>query len=229
MFLPFQKSYSQPPPIDSPNNMGNDGQNCLNNNTLSNFPPVSFLLMRHGQTDWSFDHLERGVQDLDLNEQGIKTVLKTAQTLASRYSSVVIVSSPKLRTIHTARILQAAIGGDIIIKEGIDARYYGDFSKDKNLASAYRNAYFNETNLCLPDDAEADEHFTERVRKSIIQELSNSCYNNMLLIFVTHGEVFHYLTKALIGQEMKIEKGTAYLFLPPTDKVNLNWKVLCQE
>lgn len=229
LFLPCHKGCAQLPAIDSPNNMGNDNQNTLHQTGPFAFPPVSFILVRHGQTDWSFDDLEKGPQDLDLNEQGINTVLKTAQTLASKDRSVVIISSPKLRTIHTAQILKTAIAGDIIVENGIDAQYYGDFSKHRNLAKASKDAYLTGKTLRLPDDAEPDDLFIKRVRTTIIQQLSNPDYKKKLIIFVTHGEVFHYLTKALTGQAMKIEKGTAYLFLPPSSEVNPNWVVFRQE
>ena len=183
-------------------------------------PLVPFVFIRHGSTDWSFDQLQLGVIDLPLNAKGIKDIQATARRLMP-VSNPIIISSPKKRTLETATLIGAEINSLVHIEPALDARYYGDFSRDLGACQRFQWALQNEDTTdaylesLLPADAEKKGIFAERTREALSRIMRRSDFAGKFLIIVSHGEVYRSLCKSLLNEKLDIEKGDYRYFYPP--------------
>lgn len=74
---------------------------------------TEICLVRHGQTDWNFQELIQGREDIPLNTIGRMQAVQSAQLL-SKEKWDVVVSSPLVRAYETATVIADAIGIDNI-------------------------------------------------------------------------------------------------------------------
>ena len=85
-----------------------------------------FIIIRHGETVDNAARRSQGQLPGKLNERGIAQ----AQAVAHRLQDIdvsAIYSSDSERAYHTARIIAAATGNDIILDERLRERHYGVF------------------------------------------------------------------------------------------------------
>jgi len=84
------------------------------------------ILIRHGQTAWHSDGVERaeGLADVDLDEVGLRQARATAARL-SRWQAAAVYSSPLKRALATAGILGARRGLEPRIEPGLIDIDYG--------------------------------------------------------------------------------------------------------
>src|SRR5690554_970725 len=83
-------------------------------------------LVRHGETDWNFEHRIQGATDIPLNDTGRQQARRTGRLLASRKWDA-IVASPLSRAFDTASIIAEEIGLPApTALAGIVERNYGD-------------------------------------------------------------------------------------------------------
>lgn len=165
-----------------------------------------FLFIRHGQTPWGQDDILNGPQDLRLNETGrhqAETAYKTVQEHQT-IKRPVIYSSHLQRAQETATIFanKFLLEIPIILKEGLQERYYGDYSKatTKN----YRDYQ--------PLDAESVETFQQRVRNALIEIFNQIPDSAGDLIVVSHQKVFEFLAQWLSNQQLRLEQGGVCYF-----------------
>lgn len=186
-------------------------------------PYVPFIFIRHGYTDWSFNHLHLGILDLPLNTRGIKDVQETAKKLL-KIENPIIISSPKKRTLETASIIGEEIKCSVQVESVLDARYYGDFSQDIKACHEFQKA-LNEKPIddmllepLLPKDAEKKDLFDKRVLKAFEYLLSHSDYSAKSIIIVSHGEVYKSLCNSLCKQKLSIARGDCRYFYPKQNR-----------
>ena len=70
---------------------------------------TEICLVRHGQTDWNFQEIIQGREDIPLNEVGKKQASQSAAALQAE-SWDIIISSPLIRAQETAKEIAGAIG-----------------------------------------------------------------------------------------------------------------------
>ncbi len=198
--------------------------------SMSDVPHFPFIFVRHGHTDWRIDHIANGVSDLNLNSTGIIAVNKLAESFMP-YNDSIFVCSPKQRAIQTASIITGSINqkNKTHFHNGIDARYYGDFSLNRELAARVIDSVYSgllsEDQIQWPADAESILDFENRVKFALIDILSKFHQDNKLVIIVSHSEVFQALLKQLlITADQKIGKSEAFFFFPPSDS-NKSWTI----
>jgi probable phosphoglycerate mutase len=87
---------------------------------------TKLIIIRHGETVDNAARRSQGQLPGKLNERGIAQAQATAQRLQNVDSSA-IYSSDSERAHHTARIIAAATGNEIILDERLRERHYGVF------------------------------------------------------------------------------------------------------
>jgi broad specificity phosphatase PhoE len=86
--------------------------------------PTVTLLLRHGQTPMSVQKRYAGRSDAPLTDVGIQQAAAAAKRLASA-GVAVIVTSPLLRAVQTAREVAAAAGAAVIADDGFRETDFG--------------------------------------------------------------------------------------------------------
>lgn len=167
---------------------------------------IDFLFIRHGQTSWGREDIMKGPQDLQLNETGRRQAELAYETITyhQKLQQPIIYSSALKRAQETAKIFvdKASQEIPIITKEGLDERYYGDYSK------ATFQSYLN----YKPDDAESTEVFKRRVRNTIIEIFNQPSAKNRDIIIISHQKVFEYLTEWLTNENLRLKQGCVCYF-----------------
>src|SRR4029078_4907654 len=89
---------------------------------------TEICLVRHGQTDWNFQEIIQGREDIPLNEVGKKQASQSAAALQLDTWDVII-SSPLIRAQETAQMISNAVGiHSILLDERFVERNFGEAS-----------------------------------------------------------------------------------------------------
>lgn len=89
---------------------------------------TEICLVRHGQTDWNFQEIIQGREDIPLNEVGKKQASQSAAALKLETWDVII-SSPLIRAQETAQAISDAVGiQSILLDERFVERNFGEAS-----------------------------------------------------------------------------------------------------
>ncbi|MDM5189642.1 histidine phosphatase family protein [Bacillus sp. DX4.1] len=89
---------------------------------------TEICLVRHGQTDWNFQEIIQGREDIPLNEVGKRQASQSAAALQAETWDVII-SSPLIRAHETAQAIANAVGiHSILLDERFVERDFGEAS-----------------------------------------------------------------------------------------------------
>ncbi|MEB9406100.1 histidine phosphatase family protein [Bacillus cereus] len=89
---------------------------------------TEICLVRHGQTDWNFQEIIQGREDIPLNEIGKKQASQSAAALQEETWDIII-SSPLIRAQETANEIATAVGlQSILLDERFVERNFGEAS-----------------------------------------------------------------------------------------------------
>lgn len=166
-----------------------------------------FIFIRHGQTPWGPDDILKGPQDLNLNGTGRHQaeqaffVVKEHKVITT---TPIIYSSHLQRAYETATIFADKLAEETTIHqlEGLQERYYGDYSKaPSHNPRAYK-----------PSDAESIEDFQKRVHNTFISIFEQSPQKSGALIVVSHQKVFEFLTEWLSHKKLRLDQGGVCYF-----------------
>lgn len=156
--------------------------------TLTAVPPVPFIFLRHGETDWNKNRLAQGQTDTLLNASG-RDQAASAIPLLNGHKLTRIVSSPLKRAYETAEIVNRSLGLPITRHSGLVERSFGQH-EGKPWFSGFVDAEL-ETMELVSD-------FSVRIFKALSEILDR--YPEPVLI-VSHGGVFRVFAQALCGLE----------------------------
>jgi probable phosphoglycerate mutase len=84
------------------------------------------IIVRHGQTQWNIRKIRQGHLDSELTDKGVVQARALAQRLA-RESFTALYSSDLGRAMHTARMIMAVTGHEIITDVRLRERHLGIF------------------------------------------------------------------------------------------------------
>jgi probable phosphoglycerate mutase len=71
---------------------------------------TTFILVRHGQTEWNRVERFRGWADVPLNETGLEQARATGKRVAASWKPVAVYSSPLSRAVETAEAIASHFG-----------------------------------------------------------------------------------------------------------------------
>ena len=87
---------------------------------------TQIIIVRHGQTQWNTRKIRQGHLDSELTDKGVAQARALAQRLA-RESFTALYSSDLGRALHTARMIAAMTGHEIVTDERLRERHLGVF------------------------------------------------------------------------------------------------------
>ena len=88
---------------------------------------TTFLLIRHGQTEWNRVERFRGHADVPLNETGLKQAEVTGRYVAANWKVDAVCSSPLSRAVKTAEIIGKHVSLPVEIHSGLTDIDYGEW------------------------------------------------------------------------------------------------------
>ncbi len=92
---------------------------------------MELLIVRHGKTDWNTEKRAAGLSDVKLNEEGIEQAKTLRDNLKDTHIDVII-SSPLIRAVKTAEIINENHNLEILIDEGAIERNLGIYEGQPN-------------------------------------------------------------------------------------------------
>ena len=87
---------------------------------------TQIIIVRHGQTQWNTRKIRQGHLDSELTDKGVAQARALGQRLA-RESFTALYSSDLGRALHTARMIAAVTGHEIVTDERLRERHLGVF------------------------------------------------------------------------------------------------------
>ena len=88
---------------------------------------MRIYLIRHGETAWNRENRIQGREDVPLSPEGRAQVEQCARAFEG-ISLKAVASSPLSRAVDTAKAIGSAAGVQVIIKQGLIERDFGDIS-----------------------------------------------------------------------------------------------------
>lgn len=167
----------------------------------------TFLLLRHGESVANRDKLHQGwFPRLPLTEQGIKQA-ETARDIVNHFSVDAIYSSPILRTVQTAKIINTSFSLPIHL-----SRLIIEYRRAKKFEGKHFSAYLNDPDYLLwkanhrtdphfaLEDGESLYSFHSRIER-FIQSLQKK-HDHQTIVVVSHSEVVKYIIKQLTNEDL---------------------------
>ena len=151
---------------------------------------MEIYIVRHGQTDWNIEKRMQGMNDIPLNENGIKDARLLAEKLAN-VSFDLCLTSPLQRAKQTAEILTKG-KAEIIVDNRLVERGFGSFEG--------QTADFELIKLMWNLQADTDIGGIEKLsdclsRANVVLEDIKEKYNSKKVLIVSHGsfiKAMHY-------------------------------------
>lgn len=142
---------------------------------------TTFLLVRHGETDWNLQHRVQGHTDRPLNDTGREQALALARELENMKIDAVY-SSDLMRAHETARIVAGERGLDVIVIPGLRERDFGTWEglTDEEIFERFPQARHGPWG-----DAESREEMLQRVEEALARIAAAHPDGHVLVI--THG------------------------------------------
>ncbi|MCC8371350.1 MAG: histidine phosphatase family protein [Rickettsia endosymbiont of Pseudomimeciton antennatum] len=173
------------------------------------------FFIRHGETEWNRKHIAMGSTNCPLNKKGILQAQSAAKLLKKESQISSIITSPLLRTVETAEIIQKELHCPLIYLNNLREMNLG-IMEGKALNKL---SWITEWEKGQPiKNVETNQEFTKRVISA-----TNKCltYKSPVLI-VSHGLFWWKLSKLLFGFHQNIENAIPY-FLRPPEKPSTFW------
>jgi probable phosphoglycerate mutase len=87
---------------------------------------TQIIIVRHGQTQWNIRKIRQGHLDSELTDKGVAQARALGQRIA-RENFTALYSSDLGRALHTARMIAAVTGHEIVTDERLRERHLGVF------------------------------------------------------------------------------------------------------
>ncbi len=161
---------------------------------------VSLTIVRHGETDWNRDkRIQGGGNDIPLNDTGRSQAEKLATTLKDEKFDA-IVSSPMVRAMETAEILQKKLGlGEVVALEGLREHRMGEWEGQIRADVAQKLSTADDDSFALhpstPEGGESLSQFLKRTEGTCEEILQKFAGKRVLVI--CHGGTARALTSVI--------------------------------
>ncbi len=179
-------------------------QACAPNKKYLEHKSTTFLLIRHGKTDWNVQNKIQGYSDIPLNDLGREQAKKAVQLLLEHYPKIdAIYSSDLKRAVSTAEPIAHAFGLKLITNRALREQNMGDAegmpeeeyeklygAAFRNLESKYPDQWQRWHHNPVPH-AETKAHLFNRVEK-FLKNIARK-HQGKTIAIVTHGAVMKTL------------------------------------
>lgn len=146
---------------------------------------MKILIVRHGKTDWNVEKRAAGLVDIELNEEGVKQ----AELLRDKLEDTnidVIISSPLIRAVKTAEIINEKHNVKILIDEGAIERNLGVYEGQPNEKEIFNEIRYYTKNVPVKG-GEDTVTYTKKVFNFLDKVIKD--YKNKVetVLIVSHG------------------------------------------
>lgn len=196
---------------------------------MKQFPPVPFLFVRHGQTDWNKEQRLMGHTDIPLNQEGRSQAYSLHHTLKNLNIRQIYYSS-LLRAQETASIINEVLHLPMHPLDELKEWHWGELEEIvPDQTSQGKPQYREKTLLQWRNDpqtikAEPQEAFFNRITSG----LNNVLLNNNLSLIVSHGGVFWGFCQILNCPHETLDNCLPLLFKPcflDTEHTSYGWEI----
>lgn len=146
---------------------------------------MNIYVIRHGETDWNKKGIMLTLEDLPLNENGIKQANR-AKEIVDNLDYDLVISSPLKRTMQTATIINEKNNKEIIVDKRIIERNAGSLSGKSVSDEIFKN-YWNVEKNTKYHGVETLQELFERVY-SFLEDIKEE-YAGKNILIVTHNGV----------------------------------------
>lgn len=184
------------------------------------------VLLRHGQTDWNFQHRFQGRADIPLNAQGIAQAEAARKQLAEHDFSGVY-ASPLARALTTAQLVRPGldIATDARLME-IDVGTWSGLTWDEAKAQVpgYDELYAKGVDFRR---SETGETLAEVVARGLpaVQEIA-AAHPGELVLVVAHGLLLNRVIHGLLGLEGRLFGGLGNAHYSEVEYSHGGWRLL---
>ena len=160
---------------------------------------MDIILVRHGQTDWNVQDLLQGRSDIELNENGKRQTIETANKLVQMNIDAIYVS-PLKRTMDTANQINKTRNLKLNIENRLIERGFGNYEGQSKVE--FRKYWNFESNMS-DNGVEPIKELFERVYV-LLKELNEKYTENETVLLVTHNGVNLAVSSILNGMKENI-------------------------
>lgn len=144
---------------------------------------MNIYVLRHGQTDWNKEGLILSRENMPLNETGIDQANEASQ-IVENLDYDLIISSPLIRTLQTAEIVNREKNKKIIVDERLIERDAGVLSGKNGKDKIFKDYWNLDAHY---DGLENLDELFARV-KNFIEDIKEK-YKDKNLLIVTHNGI----------------------------------------
>lgn len=170
---------------------------------------TTFVLIRHGETDWNQSRRIQGQLDIPLNAVGKQQAQQLVPALAPvlQIEPVVFYTSPLERAVHTLQPLVQALAAPMVQHDALRERHFGLFqgmSAEEIVARhpAVADRWRNRDIAFAPEGGESIRDFAARVQQCLADLAAQ--HPGQTLVCVTHGGVLDVAYR--LAQKIALEQ-----------------------
>jgi probable phosphoglycerate mutase len=165
---------------------------------------TTFLLVRHGQTEWNRIERFRGRADVPLNENGRKEAEATATRIAKEWSVDAVYASPLGRAIHTAEAIAIQFSLAVQPTPDLIDIDYGEWQglTPEEVARSWKDElerWYRQPHLCQIPGGETLNDLRQRGMHAIRTITKN--HPGQTVVVVGHTVINRVLLLAILGLE----------------------------
>lgn len=146
---------------------------------------MKLLIVRHGKTNWNKEKRAAGLSNVALNQDGIEQ----AQNLRDKLKDTnidIIISSPLIRAIKTAEIINENYNLDIIVDEGATERNLGIYEGQPNEQEIFNEIRYYNKNVPV-ENGEDCKTYTKKVFNFLDTVINDYKNTDKTILIVSHG------------------------------------------
>lgn len=179
---------------------------------------TEICLVRHGQTDWNFQEIIQGREDIPLNEVGKRQASQSAEALKAEEWDM-IVSSPLVRAHETAQVIAHKVGIETIyLDERFVERNFG-VASGKPVAEVRASISTGDV-----EGMETDEELVERCFLAL-QDIAERNVGKRIVI-VAHSHAIKAILQAILPEEITFQTPLKNACISYVEKKEGTWNVL---
>lgn len=169
----------------------------------------TFLLVRHGETDWNVSGQIMGEQPIPLNQRGTRQVRALAEVLSTRTIRQ-IYSSPAVRTLQTAELLATVIKQPVQSHRGLTeinvGEWVGRFWVELSEDIIKQNFYLDPEHARPPGGEtlrDVQQRAIQLVEHIMKQHAGQEGDENDLFLLVSHADVVRTIVAHYLRLDLK--------------------------